>query len=128
MLPPPFTPAAMVAWRSYAATQSKPAAWQATTRRQYASGGGADGGGEDGGGGAGEGDLVAKAYELMRRDYETCRNAVVFLRANEGDADEIAPPLGQSRRRARRPQADEPGGETPAPAPAESGDGEADAG
>ncbi len=85
--------------------------------------------GSDGSGEPGEAEAqLAKAYELMRRDYETCRNAVVFLRVNEGDADEIAPPLGQSRRRARRPQADEPGGETPAPVPAESGDGEADAG
>jgi hypothetical protein len=46
---------------------------------------------------------LAKAYELFRRAYGQCRRAVVYLRYDEGDADEIAPPLGQSRRRPRPP-------------------------
>jgi hypothetical protein len=83
-------------------------------------------------------DQLAKAYELYRRAYEACRRAILYLRFYEGDADEIAPPLGQSRRRARRPGADapnddEPGGDAPPPAPADPapadpGGGEADAG
>jgi hypothetical protein len=53
-------------------------------------------------------ELLGQAYELMASSYEECRQVVLFLRWREGDADSIAPPLGHSRRRARRPQADEP--------------------
>lgn len=77
----------------------------------------------------------AKAYELFRRAYEACRHAIVYIRRNEGDADTIAPPLGQSRRRPRRAEADEPTPTEPAPAepaPTEPApvdqNGEADAG
>jgi hypothetical protein len=51
---------------------------------------------------------LGKAYELFRRAYEACRHAIVYLRRDEGDADDIAPPLAHSRRRGRSPQADEP--------------------
>jgi hypothetical protein len=73
---------------------------------------------------------LAKAYELFRRAYEACRHAIVYVRRNEGDADTIAPPLGQSRRRTRRAGADEPTPIEPAPAePAPAApSGEADAG
>jgi hypothetical protein len=77
-----------------------------------------------------------KAYELFRRAYEACRRAIIYLRYDDGDADVIAPPLGQSRRRGRRAEADAPDGEGPdapeplpsGPAPVDSGGGEADAG
>ncbi|MCU0683451.1 MAG: hypothetical protein MUF34_14620 [Polyangiaceae bacterium] len=73
---------------------------------------------------------LAKAFELFRRAYEECRHAVVYLRRHEGDADSIAPPLARSRRRGRRPQADEPGDapDPVEPEPLEPADGEADAG
>jgi hypothetical protein len=73
---------------------------------------------------------LAKAFELFRRAYEACRHAVVYVRRNEGDADSIAPPLGQSRRRPRRPGADEPAPVEPAPAEPDPAtpDDEADAG
>ncbi|HEU4404369.1 MAG TPA: hypothetical protein VFS43_03670 [Polyangiaceae bacterium] len=79
---------------------------------------------------------LAKAYELFRRAYEECRRAILYLRYYEGDADQIAPPLGQSRRRGRRAEADEPAGDTPeapasappGPTPEGPGGGEADAG
>ncbi|HEU4533794.1 MAG TPA: hypothetical protein VFS00_06735, partial [Polyangiaceae bacterium] len=76
-------------------------------------------------------ELLAKAFELFRRAYEECRHAVVYLRRREGDADTLAPPLGHSRRRARRPQGDEPADHAPDPAapdPREPTDGDADAG
>lgn len=88
--------------------------------------------GADGSGDPDEAEERARqAHELMASTYEECRQFVLFLRWREGDADTIAPPLGHSRRRARRPQADEPdGSETDSPEPAsdEAGDGEADAG
>ncbi|HEU4406505.1 MAG TPA: hypothetical protein VFS43_14665 [Polyangiaceae bacterium] len=65
---------------------------------------------------------LAKAYELFVRAYNECRQAVLYLRRREGDADLIAPPLGHSRRRPRRLPADEP------EAPAEPADGEAEPG
>jgi hypothetical protein len=47
--------------------------------------------------------LRQKAYTFFVRAYEDARRAVVYLRAAEGDADEIAPSLyagrGGSRRR-----------------------------
>ncbi|HEU4408639.1 MAG TPA: hypothetical protein VFS43_25480 [Polyangiaceae bacterium] len=76
-------------------------------------------------------DRVAKAYELMARAYDQCRRVVAYLRWDEGDADAIAPPLGHSRRRARRKQGTEPDGgaiDAPEPAPGEAGEGEADGG
>jgi hypothetical protein len=77
----------------------------------------------------------AKAYELFRRAYEACRRAIIYLRYDERDADTIAPPLGHSRRRGRRPEADEPNDDAPdvpeptpsEPAPADPGGDEADA-
>ncbi|HEU4407405.1 MAG TPA: hypothetical protein VFS43_19210 [Polyangiaceae bacterium] len=66
--------------------------------------------GTDGEGAPGEAEEhLGKAFELMRRAYDECRRSVNTLRWNEGDADEIAPPLAHSRRRGRRAQADEPG-------------------
>lgn len=53
---------------------------------------------------------LGKSYELLRRSYEACRHAIVYLRRDEGDADVIAPPLGHSRRRGRTKPADEPDG------------------
>jgi hypothetical protein len=79
---------------------------------------------------------LGKAYELFRRAYQLCRRAITFLRFDEGDADEIAPPLGQSRRRGRRSEVDEPEGDEPnapeptptEPSPVDPGDGEIDVG
>ncbi|HEU4411741.1 MAG TPA: hypothetical protein VFS43_41240 [Polyangiaceae bacterium] len=91
--------------------------------------------GTDGAGKSGElGEQLGKAFELFRRAYEACRHAVVYVRRDEGDADEIAPPLAHSRRRARRVEADEP--EPTEPGDADSngpdslapGGGEADGG
>jgi hypothetical protein len=88
--------------------------------------------GTDGSGDPRETDeLLAKAFELFRRAYEECRHAIVYLRRHQGDADAIAPPLAHSRRRSRRPQADEPVDNAPDPAepdPLGPTDGEADAG
>jgi hypothetical protein len=70
--------------------------------------------GTDGSGDPVEADeQLAKAYELFRRAYEACRHAIVYLRRNHGDADDIAPPLGHSRRRARAKPAEEPGTDDP---------------
>jgi hypothetical protein len=55
---------------------------------------------------------LGQAFELMARTYDACRRVISFLRWNEGDADAIAPPLGHSRRRARRSPAEEPDGPT----------------
>ncbi|HEU4404110.1 MAG TPA: hypothetical protein VFS43_02280 [Polyangiaceae bacterium] len=52
---------------------------------------------------------LAKAYELFRRAYEWCRAAILYLRRDVGDGDQIAPPLARSRRRGRSAPADEPG-------------------
>jgi hypothetical protein len=51
---------------------------------------------------------LAKAFELFRRAYEEYRRTINHIRWYEGDADEIAPSLAQSRRQGRRPQVDEP--------------------
>lgn len=70
---------------------------------------------------------LGKAYELFRRAYEACRHAIVYLRRHEGDADDIAPPLGHSRRRARSASNDEPDpteADPPTPEPTTSGEGE----
>jgi hypothetical protein len=69
---------------------------------------------------------LAKAYELFFRAYDACRHAVHYLRWHQGDADEIAPSLLQSRRRSRRTAPDDP--DVNAPPGDEPGDGEADAG
>ncbi|HEU4534922.1 MAG TPA: hypothetical protein VFS00_12420, partial [Polyangiaceae bacterium] len=74
---------------------------------------------------------VAKAYTLMANAYNQGRRLVSFLRWNEGDADDIAPPLGHSRRRPRRPQGGEPEPAEPDDGeldPTEPGEGEADGG
>jgi hypothetical protein len=71
---------------------------------------------------------LGKAYELFVRADSECRYAVLYLRRHEGDADLIAPPLGSSRRRPRRPSADEPDEPAPSPAPVEPGSDEADGG
>ncbi|HEU4403751.1 MAG TPA: hypothetical protein VFS43_00425 [Polyangiaceae bacterium] len=74
---------------------------------------------------------VAKAYTLMANAYDQGRRVVSFLRWNEGDVDDIAPPLGHSRRRARRPQGGEPEPAEPddrEPDPSEPGEGEAGGG
>lgn len=88
--------------------------------------------GADGSGDPGEADdRLGKAYELLARAYGECRRVVAFLRWHEGDADLIAPPLGHSRRRGRRPQVDEPDAPEPdpsAPDPIDPSDGEVDEG
>ncbi|HEU4407463.1 MAG TPA: hypothetical protein VFS43_19510, partial [Polyangiaceae bacterium] len=61
---------------------------------------------------------LGKAFELFRRAYERCRHAILYLRRDEGDGDDIAPPLARSRRRGRGAPADEP--------EPEPGDGEPD--
>ncbi|HEU4536809.1 MAG TPA: hypothetical protein VFS00_21955 [Polyangiaceae bacterium] len=72
--------------------------------------------GTDGAGDPAEVDeQLGKAYELFRRTYDRCRHAILYLRRDEGDGDDIAPPLARSRRRGRSAPVDEPepGGDAP---------------
>lgn len=66
--------------------------------------------GTDGSGDPAEADeQLRKAFELFRRAYEWCRYAILYLRRDEGDGDQIAPPLARSRRRVRSKPEGEPG-------------------
>lgn len=60
-------------------------------------------------------DLRQRAYTLLLQTYDDARRAVTYLRADEGDADDIAPALHPGRPRKRGDQASGP---TPAPGPA----------
>jgi hypothetical protein len=65
--------------------------------------------------------LRQKAYTLFLRAYEDTRRAVVYLRAAEGDADEIAPSLYAGRGGSRRRPSDgeaPPTGKAPSEPPA----------
>ncbi|HEU4405659.1 MAG TPA: hypothetical protein VFS43_10245 [Polyangiaceae bacterium] len=73
-------------------------------------------------------DRLARAYTLFFNAYDDCRRAVSFLRWREGDADDFAPTLGQSRRRSRSAPADEPGDDGPAPGGEAPGGGPAPGG
>jgi hypothetical protein len=63
-----------------------------------------------------------RAYTLLMVAYDDARRAVAFLRADEGDADDIAPSLHPGRPRAKRSDTARPGalGST-APAPSTGG-------
>jgi len=59
-----------------------------------------------------------KAFALFMRVYARARAAVQYLRAEVGDADEIAPSLYAGRVKHRKPRGEPPQG---TPAPSESG-------
>lgn len=63
-----------------------------------------------------------RAFALFTRTYDDARRAVAYLRAEQGDADDIAPSLYAGR--GGRPRADvEPAATASAGAPSNSGDG-----
>jgi hypothetical protein len=69
-------------------------------------------------------DMRTRAFTLLARTYDDARRAVIYLRANEGDADKIAPSLygGRKRKGAEAASPVEPApAPTPAPAPAATG-------
>jgi hypothetical protein len=47
-------------------------------------------------------DLRNRAFTLFTREYDQVRRSVIYLRWNEGDADEVVPSLYAKRRRAKK--------------------------
>ena len=50
-------------------------------------------------------DMRNRAFTLFTRGYDQVRRAVVFLRWNEGDADQLVPSLYAKHHRARKKRA-----------------------
>jgi hypothetical protein len=73
---------------------------------------------------------LAKAYELFVRAYGECRQAVLYLRRREGDADLIAPRSAAADPDASRPTSPRlrPSLTTARPSPREKERGQADGG